>query len=162
MTTSGGGMVLTDDQALADHVRFLSTQAREPAVHYEHKEIGYNYRLSNLLAGLGRAQLLRLDDMIAKRRAHRQMYADLFADVDGVEIFQRDGDEHDNCWLTAIVVDSDVAGWDSRRPVGPPGRERHREPAALEAHAPPAGVRWLSAPGQRQFRSLVQAWNLSA
>ena len=111
MTTSGGGMVLTDDQSLADHVRFLSTQAREPAAHYEHKEIGYNYRLSNLLAGLGRAQLERLDDMIANRRAHRQMYADLFAEVDGVEIFQRDGDEHDNCWLSAIVVDSDVTGW---------------------------------------------------
>lgn len=113
MTTSGGGMVLTDDQALADHVRFLSTQAREPALHYEHKEIGYNYRLSNLLAGLGRAQLARLDDMIAVRRAHRQMYADMFAGLRGVEIFQRDGDEHDNCWLTAIVVDADVAGWTS-------------------------------------------------
>jgi dTDP-4-amino-4,6-dideoxygalactose transaminase len=111
MTTSGGGMVLTDDQGLADHVRFLSTQAREPALHYEHKEIGYNYRLSNLLAGLGRAQLSRLDDMIGRRRQHRQMYADLFADVDGVEIFQRDGDDNDNCWLTAIVVDESITGW---------------------------------------------------
>jgi len=111
MTTSGGGMVLTDDQSLADHVRFLSTQAREPAAHYEHKEIGYNYRLSNLLAGLGRAQLARLDDMIARRREHRQMYADLFAGAPGVEIFQRDGDEHDNCWLTAVIVDQSVTGW---------------------------------------------------
>jgi dTDP-4-amino-4,6-dideoxygalactose transaminase len=111
MTTSGGGMVLTDDRALADHVRFLSTQAREPALHYEHKEIGYNYRLSNLLAGLGRAQLSRLDEMIARRRAHRQMYADIFAEIDGVEIFQRDGDEDDNCWLTAIVADESVTGW---------------------------------------------------
>ncbi|MBC7632006.1 aminotransferase class V-fold PLP-dependent enzyme [Aeromicrobium sp.] len=111
MTTSGGGMVTTDDAALADHVRFLSTQAREPAIHYEHKEVGYNYRLSNLLAGLGRAQLERLDDMIAARHRHRQMYADLFAQVDGVEIFQREGDEHDNCWLTAIVVDRPVTGW---------------------------------------------------
>jgi dTDP-4-amino-4,6-dideoxygalactose transaminase len=111
MTTSGGGMVLTDDRGLADHVRFLSTQAREPALHYEHKEIGYNYRLSNLLAGLGRAQLSRLDEMIGQRRRHRQMYADLFDDIDGVEIFQRDGDEDDNCWLTAIVVDETVARW---------------------------------------------------
>ena len=114
MTTSGGGMVLTDDQALADHVRFLSTQAREPALHYEHKEVGYNYRLSNLLAGLGRAQLGRLDDMIGRRRAHRQMYADLFAGVAGVDVFQRDGDENDNCWLTAIVVDEAVTGWSPR------------------------------------------------
>jgi dTDP-4-amino-4,6-dideoxygalactose transaminase len=113
MTTSGGGMVMTDDAALADHVHFLSTQAREPAVHYEHKQIGYNYRLSNLLAGLGRAQLERLDSMIARRRQHRAMYAELFAPVDGVEIFQRAGDQQDNCWLTAILVDADTTGWSS-------------------------------------------------
>ncbi|MCL3817587.1 DegT/DnrJ/EryC1/StrS family aminotransferase [Aeromicrobium wangtongii] len=113
MTTSGGGMVMTDDAALADHVHFLSTQAREPAAHYEHKQIGYNYRLSNLLAGLGRAQLERLDRMIARRRQHRAMYAELFAPVDGVEIFQRAGDEQDNCWLTAILVDADTTGWSS-------------------------------------------------
>ncbi|MBC7596060.1 MAG: DegT/DnrJ/EryC1/StrS family aminotransferase [Kineosporiaceae bacterium] len=111
MTTSGGGMVMTGDAALADHVRFLSTQAREPALHYEHKEIGYNYRLSNLLAGLGRAQLERLDSMIARRHRHRDMYANIFSDVDGVEIFQREDDEHDNCWLTAIIVDQSVTGW---------------------------------------------------
>lgn len=111
MTTSGGGMVMTDDPALADHVRFLSTQAREPAIHYEHKVIGYNYRLSNLLAALGRAQLERLDGMLARRRAHRERYARLFADVDGVEIFQRDGDQDDSCWLTTILVDDAVTGW---------------------------------------------------
>ena len=65
MTTSGGGMLLSDDGALAEHARFLSTQAREPVVHYEHRHIGYNYRLSNILAALGRAQLVRLDEMIA-------------------------------------------------------------------------------------------------
>jgi dTDP-4-amino-4,6-dideoxygalactose transaminase len=111
MTTSGGGMVLTEDEGLADHVRFLSTQAREPTLHYEHREIGYNYRLSNLLAGLGRAQLERLDAMIALRRAHREMYAELFSHVEGVEIFQRAGDTDDNCWLTAILVDETEAGW---------------------------------------------------
>src|SRR5690606_35834541 len=57
MTTSGGGMLLTDDAVIADRVRYLSTQARQPVVHYEHTEVGYNYRLSNLLAALGRAQL---------------------------------------------------------------------------------------------------------
>lgn len=111
MTTSGGGMLLTDDAALAGHVRHLATQAREPAVHYEHKEIGYNYRLSNVLAAIGRAQLERLDEMIARRRAHRERYAAVFSDVDGVEIFGRDGDSRDNCWLTAILVDSAVTGW---------------------------------------------------
>ena len=69
MTTSGGGMLLTDDEALAQHVRKLSTQAREPVPHYEHTEIGYNYRLSNILAALGRGQLARLDEMLARRRA---------------------------------------------------------------------------------------------
>ena len=72
MTTSGGGMLLTDDAVTADRVRYLSTQARQPAVHYEHTEIGYNYRLSNVLAALGLAQLERLDEMIGRRRALRE------------------------------------------------------------------------------------------
>jgi len=111
MTTSGGGMLLTDDGDLASRARYLATQARQPVAHYEHTEIGYNYRLSNLLAALGRAQLSRLDEMIARRREMRELYADLFAEVDGVEVFGRDGDEHDNVWLTSILVDSSVAGW---------------------------------------------------
>ncbi|MGZ5374397.1 MAG: DegT/DnrJ/EryC1/StrS family aminotransferase [Aeromicrobium sp.] len=111
MTTSGGGMLLTDDEGLADHVRFLSTQAREPAAHYEHKEVGYNYRMSNVLAALGRAQLARLDEMIAKRRERREMYAGLFADAAGVTIFGREGDKADNCWLSAIIVDGRASGW---------------------------------------------------
>jgi dTDP-4-amino-4,6-dideoxygalactose transaminase len=111
MTTSGGGMLLTDDGDLAQRVRYLSTQARQPVAHYEHTEIGYNYRLSNLLAALGRAQLTRLDEMIARRREMRELYASLFAGVEGVEIFGRDGDEFDNVWLTSILVDSAVTGW---------------------------------------------------
>ena len=111
MTTSSGGMLLTDDSALADHVRFLSTQAREPAPHYEHREVGYNYRMSNVLAALGLAQLSRLDGMIARRRAHRERYAELFASVPGVEVFGRDGDADDNCWLTAVLVNESTAGW---------------------------------------------------
>ena len=111
MTTSGGGMLLTDDGDLAKRVRYLSTQARQPVAHYEHTEIGYNYRLSNILAALGRAQLTRLDEMIARRREMRDLYAAMFAEVDGVEIFGRAGDEHDNVWLTSILVDSSVTGW---------------------------------------------------
>jgi dTDP-4-amino-4,6-dideoxygalactose transaminase len=111
MTTSGGGMLLTDDAGTADRARYLSTQARQPAVHYEHTEIGYNYRLSNVLAALGLAQLERLDGMIARRRALREEYAELFAAVPGVRVFQRDGDDADNCWLTAVLVDPAQAGW---------------------------------------------------
>lgn len=111
MTTSGGGMLLTRDEELAQRVRYLSTQARQPVVHYEHTEIGYNYRLSNLLAALGRAQLTRLDEMIARRREMRELYASLFAGVEGVEIFGRESDELDNVWLTSILVDRSVTGW---------------------------------------------------
>ena len=109
MTTSGGGMLLTDDAARAAHVRKLSTQAREPVVHYEHTEIGYNYRLSNILAALGRAQLTRLDSMIERRRGWRRGYADLFAGHAGVRILGGRDDSGDNCWLTAVVIDPDVA-----------------------------------------------------
>lgn len=111
MTTSGGGMLLTDDAAIAARVRYLATQARQPVVHYEHTDIGYNYRLSNLLAALGRAQLSRLDAMIARRRALRGRYKLCFADVPGVEVFGGDSDEEDNVWLTSILVDEAVAGW---------------------------------------------------
>jgi dTDP-4-amino-4,6-dideoxygalactose transaminase len=105
MTTSGGGMLLTDDGRLAEHARFLSTQAREPVAHYEHRHIGYNYRLSNVLAALGRAQLSRLDDMIARRREIRAAYVDAVAGVPGVRVFGAADDADANCWLSALVVD---------------------------------------------------------
>jgi dTDP-4-amino-4,6-dideoxygalactose transaminase len=110
MTTSGGGMLLTHDVAIADRCRYLSTQARQPVPHYEHRDIGYNYRLSNLLAALGRAQLRRLDDMISRRRALRDAYTKLFSSVEGVSVLGAD-DPEANCWLTAIVVDPGAAGW---------------------------------------------------
>ena len=116
MTTSGGGALLTDDADFASHVRYLSTQARQPFIHYEHTEVGYNYRMSNLLAGLGRAQLSRLESMLARRRWVRQMYRDFFAGVDGVTVFGQpdetaDGLNRDNFWLTSILVDSSATGW---------------------------------------------------
>jgi dTDP-4-amino-4,6-dideoxygalactose transaminase len=111
MTTSGGGMLLTDDATTADRVRYLSTQARQPAVHYEHTETGYNYRLSNVLAALGLAQLQRLDVMIGRRRALREQYAEVFESRPGVRVFQSLGDNADNCWLTSVVVDPALAGW---------------------------------------------------
>jgi dTDP-4-amino-4,6-dideoxygalactose transaminase len=111
MTTSGGGMLLSNDLELLDRCRYLSTQARQPVPHYEHTEIGYNYRLSNVLAALGRAQLTRLNGMIARRRAIRQMYVDGFADIAGVRFLGRDsqrGDAEDNCWLATIVLDPEI------------------------------------------------------
>ncbi|MEV5209374.1 aminotransferase class I/II-fold pyridoxal phosphate-dependent enzyme [Micromonospora sp. NPDC053740] len=110
MTTSGGGMLVSDDAALLAKARHLATQAREPTPHYEHRETGYNYRLSNLLAALGRAQLVRLDGMIARRRQLRDQYAKVFAPVPGVELVGID-DVDSNCWLTVITVDEEHCGW---------------------------------------------------
>lgn len=106
MTTSGGGMLMTNDGELADTVRYLSTQARQPAAHYEHTEIGYNYRLSNLLAAVGRAQLSQLDAMMARRRAVREQYRTWCAAIPGTEVFGGADDQDDNCWLTAILLDA--------------------------------------------------------
>jgi len=117
MTTSGGGALLTDDEEKAAKVRYLATQARQPVVHYEHTDVGFNYRMSNLLAAIGRAQLRRLDSMIERRREHRRFYADLVRDIPGVSLFGEPdgidgGDTRDNCWLTSIVIDPAVAGFD--------------------------------------------------
>jgi dTDP-4-amino-4,6-dideoxygalactose transaminase len=112
MTTSGGGMLLSNNGDLIERARYLSTQARQPADYYEHTEIGFNYRLSNILAALGRAQLSRLDDMMARRRSIREMYVEGLSDLPGVGFLGRDpfagngrGDDEDNCWLTCIVLD---------------------------------------------------------
>ncbi|SFK92847.1 DegT/DnrJ/EryC1/StrS family aminotransferase [Geodermatophilus ruber] len=145
MTTSGGGMLLTDDPRTAGRVRYLSTQARQPTVHYEHTEVGYNYRLSNVLAALGLGQLERLDGMIGRRRALREQYARLVADRPGVRVFQRPGDDGDNCWLTAILVDPVEAGWcaeDLRKALDeadvesrPLWKPMHRQPVFAGARA---------------------------
>lgn len=111
ISTSGGGALLTDDERFAERVRYLSTQARQSTTHYEHTEIGYNYRLSNVLAALGLAQLERLDEMISRRRRLREGYREIFADAEGVTIFQGSRDSEDNCWLTAILVDPVTAQW---------------------------------------------------
>ena len=116
MTTSGGGALLTDDAEMASRVRYLATQARQPVVHYEHTDIGFNYRMSNLLAALGRAQLSRLPKMIERRRQLRVHYRELFQDVPGVEIFgepsgAEGGETQDNFWLTSVLVDPELAGF---------------------------------------------------
>jgi dTDP-4-amino-4,6-dideoxygalactose transaminase len=111
LTTSGGGMLLSNDQDLLDRARYLSTQARQPAPWYEHTEMGFNYRMSNLLAALGLGQLARLDEMIARRRAIRERYAVAFADIPGLRFLGRDtgsGDANDNCWLTTLILGDEI------------------------------------------------------
>lgn len=113
MTTSGGGMLLSDDLELLARARYLSTQARQPVPWYEHTDVGYNYRMSNILAALGRGQLDRLDDMIGRRREIRDLYAKALAPYGDIRLLGRSGedtDEFDNCWLTTIVIDRDGQG----------------------------------------------------
>ena len=111
MTTSGGGAVVTDDARLADRVRYLSTQAREAVAHYEHRAIGYNYRLSNVLAAIGIGQMIRLDDMIARRRSIRARYAALLNGVPGTRLLGGPDPSRDNCWLSVLVTDPTVSTW---------------------------------------------------
>lgn len=106
MTTSGGGMLVTNDQDLADRVRYWSTQSRDSLPWYEHREIGYNYRMSNVLAALGRAQLSRLPAMIAKRTAHREEYRARLSRIPGVQVMGDPRWGRSNAWLTCIRFDS--------------------------------------------------------
>lgn len=110
ITTSGGGALLSENATWIRKARFLSTQAREPAPHYEHKEIGYNYRLSNLLAAVGRAQLRYLADRVAARRANFDFYRNAFADVPGISFMPEASNGTSNRWLTCIVVDAPKFG----------------------------------------------------
>ncbi len=104
ITTSGGGMLVSDDEDLIRHARKLSTQAREPVGHYEHLEVGYNYRMSNVLAGIGRGQLKVLDARVAARRRVFQRYVDGVSGVAGLEWMPEQSFGTSTRWLTAAVV----------------------------------------------------------
>lgn len=105
ITTSGGGALVAQSEALAQKATFLATQARDNAPHYQHSHIGYNYRMSNIVAGIGRGQMEVLDEWIAKRRANFDRYAQYFSNIEGVTMHQELPENFSNRWLTAIVVD---------------------------------------------------------
>lgn len=105
ITTSGGGMLVTNDQQAAKQARFLATQARDPAPHYEHSQIGYNYRMSNLLAAVGRGQLSVLESRVAKRRENFEFYRQALGDLPGISFMPEPADCRSTRWLTCIVVD---------------------------------------------------------
>jgi dTDP-4-amino-4,6-dideoxygalactose transaminase len=108
MTTSGGGALLSPDTGTADRVRYLATQARQPTVHYEHTDVGYNYRLSNLLAAMGRAQLARIPEMSARRIAINQFYRQRFADLAALAFMPIAQWGGWNGWLTCVTFDDPV------------------------------------------------------
>ena len=110
ITTSGGGMLVTEDADLAAHAKKLATQAREPAPHYEHAEVGYNYRLSNVLAGIGRGQLRVLDDRVAARRRVFDAYVDALGHLPGLAFMpEADWGRHTR-WLTCLTIDPETFG----------------------------------------------------
>lgn len=110
VTTSGGGMLVTDDGAVADRVRHLATQAREPVRHYEHAVTGFNYRLSNLLAAVGRGQLSRLAEKVARRRAVHESYRSALGGIPGVHVPDEAPWGTSSRWLTVVTVDERVLG----------------------------------------------------
>jgi pyridoxal phosphate-dependent aminotransferase EpsN len=112
ITTSGGGALVSHASEWVEHARKLSTQAREPVVHYEHVEIGFNYRMSNLLAALGRAQLETLPERVATRRRLRDRYVELLGGVPGLSFMPEAPYGTTNAWLTCMVVDPTVFGAD--------------------------------------------------
>ena len=112
ITTSGGGMLISDSEKFIERARFLSQQARDPAPHYEHSHIGYNYRLSNLLAAVGRGQLERLDEKVAKKRFINQYYRKALFDLPGIEFMPVASYGKSNCWLTVILISPEEFGAD--------------------------------------------------
>lgn len=112
ITTSGGGALVCPGEEEAKRVMFFATQARDNAPHYQHSHIGYNYRLSNICAGIGRGQMLVLEDHIAKRRRNHRIYMELLSSVKGVTVMDNPSkDFNSNFWLTCIVVAPEEAGF---------------------------------------------------
>ena len=111
ITTSGGGALVSIHKHYIDQARFLATQARDEATHYQHSQIGYNYRMSNILAGIGRGQMEVIDERVAQRRANNQRYRKFFEGVAGIT-FQTEpnADYFSNYWLTAILIDPRLTG----------------------------------------------------
>ena len=115
ITTSGGGAIITKNELLKNEAVFLATQARDNAPHYQHSKIGYNYRLSNICAGIGRGQMEILDSHIEKRREMHQFYKNVFVDQEGITIFSEPNEDYySNHWLSAIIINSEKNNGKSR------------------------------------------------
>ncbi|AOL35912.1 MULTISPECIES: DegT/DnrJ/EryC1/StrS family aminotransferase [Geobacillus] len=110
ITTSGGGMLVSDDVEALQKARFLATQARDPAPHYQHSQVGYNYRMSNIVAGIGRAQLEVLDERVKARRAIFDRYVQALGDIEGVQFMPELEGTMSNRWLTTLTIDQQALG----------------------------------------------------
>jgi dTDP-4-amino-4,6-dideoxygalactose transaminase len=118
ITTAGGGALVSDNKDYVDNARFLSTQAADKAVHYQHSQIGYNYRLSNILAGVGLGQLEVLESRVASRRKVFSRYVEAFSGIEGIKFHQEPEPKFkSNRWLTTIVIDSDLTNGITREDI---------------------------------------------
>ena len=108
ITTSGGGALVSENEGYIKNTRFLSTQARDVAPHYQHSKIGYNYRMSNIVAGIGRGQLEVLNLRVQQRRANNQFYRSLLGSLEGITFLTESNETFSNYWLTAILIDPKI------------------------------------------------------
>ncbi|MFY9475051.1 MAG: DegT/DnrJ/EryC1/StrS family aminotransferase, partial [Bacillota bacterium] len=108
ITTSGGGMLVSNDEEKIEKARYWATQAREPVLHYEHRDLGYNYRLSNVLAGIGRGQLRVLDERIAKKKYIFDYYKEHLSGLEGLEMMPVQDYDEPNYWLSCILLNGNV------------------------------------------------------
>tara|TARA_R110002049_G_scaffold27321_2_gene94040 strand:- start:125361 stop:126500 length:1140 start_codon:yes stop_codon:yes gene_type:complete len=150
ITTSGGGMLVTENESWANRARHLATQARDPAPHYEHSEIGHNYRLSNLLAAIGRGQLAVLDNRVQRRREIFKRYESELSAIPGIKFMPEPQEFFSTRWLTALTIDPNLAGMSREeirlaleseniesRPIWKP---MHMQPAFQDCRAVASGV----------------------
>ncbi|MEH6947941.1 aminotransferase class I/II-fold pyridoxal phosphate-dependent enzyme [Bacillus sp. JJ634] len=110
ITTSGGGMLVSNNNVALQKARFLATQARDPAPHYQHSELGYNYRMSNILAGVGRSQLAVLEQRVQARREIFKIYQELLDDIPGLSFMPELENTYSNRWLTTLTINEKIAG----------------------------------------------------
>lgn len=128
ITTSGGGALVSNHKQLVDHVRFLSTQAKDPFPYYEHSQIGYNYRMSNVTAGIGRGQMLVIDERVAKRRKNYEIYKEELSELPGLVFVPEPEGFFSNRWLTTVLIDEALSGG-----VTPDGIRLHLEEHNIES-----------------------------
>ena len=117
ITTSGGGALLSENKDQITKAKFLATQARDPAPHYQHSHIGFNYRMSNVLAGIGRGQMLVLDERVKQRRANYTFYYESLKDIPGISFQPEHADNFSNRWLSCILVDPAKANGVTREDI---------------------------------------------
>ena len=162
ITTSGGGMLVSSDKTMIDHARKLSTQAREPAPHYQHEEIGYNYRLSNVLAAIGRGQLQALPDRVAARRRNFDYYCRGFVRSTRYRVYARSSVGKFDTLADLHHSRSCAARRRSRGHPDCAGEREYRGPPCVEADAPPARIQGLRAHRRGRGRRPVRARTLFA